>query len=290
MTERRPRPDRDGFTMIPDWLVESSTISLHDYAVLIVLMKHARRSGECYPGFATIAAQGRMSRDSVKRSIRSLESLGLIEIERRRVGTKNLPNRYTLHVHPDRVGAHSTHPVIARDDLRQVPTRGVGAHSAQVGAHSAQVGAHSAQGWVLTAPLTRLSNESHERDNAHRDATSTDDDEKLLHDDAISARDHTHSSASVVVAEIATSAQIRLMYDLHILIGSGIPTASLLAEWSSSNTERANQIIRAQYRDVGRGGNYSGPIEGEHGYDALSDTGKRWADAEMRPDRAEQSA
>lgn len=152
MTMTVERREGDGFTMIPDWLVESSAVSLHDYAVLIVLMKHARTSGQCHPGFATIAKQARVSRDTVKRSLRSLEERGLISIERRRVGTKNLPNLYTLHVEPDRVGADSTHS--DRSDPRRV------------GADSTQVGADSTQGWVLTAPLTRLTNESHERDSA----------------------------------------------------------------------------------------------------------------------------
>lgn len=151
MTTTADRRERDGFTMIPDWLVESSAISLHDYAVLIVLMKHARSTGQCHPGFATIAAQARVSRDTVKRSIRSLESRGLISIERRRVGTKNLPNRYTMHVEPSRVGAGSTHP-------EHVPT------PSEVGAHSTEVGADGTQGWVLTAPRTRVTNESQGRE------------------------------------------------------------------------------------------------------------------------------
>ncbi|MGA5644118.1 helix-turn-helix domain-containing protein [Microbacterium sp. NPDC088796] len=151
MTTAADRRERDGFTMIPDWLVESSAISLHDYVVLIVLMKHARSTGQCHPGFATIAAQARVSRDTVKRSIRSLESRGLISIERRRVGTKNLPNRYTLHVEPSRVGANSTHP-------EHAPT------PSGVDAHSAQVGADGTQGWVLTAPRTRVTNESQGRE------------------------------------------------------------------------------------------------------------------------------
>ncbi|WP_434811850.1 helix-turn-helix domain-containing protein [Microbacterium sp. bgisy189] len=162
MTTTRARSTRDGFTMIPDWFVESSEIALHDYAVLIVLMKHARSTGQCHPGFATIAAQARISRDSVKRALRSLEERGLIEIERRRVGTKNLPNLYTLHIERARVGAHSTHPADER--------------SSEVGAESTQVGADSTQGWVQRAPLTRLSNETHERDKAHRFASRADDD------------------------------------------------------------------------------------------------------------------
>lgn len=151
MTTTADRRERDGFTMIPDWLVESSAISLHDYAVLIVLMKHARSTGQCHPGFATIAAQARVSRDTVMRALRSLEARGLISIERRRVGTKNLPNRYTLHVEPGRVVADSDHLASS------ATTHGVGAHSDQVVADSNQ-------GWSLPATRTRVTNESQGRE------------------------------------------------------------------------------------------------------------------------------
>lgn len=151
MTPTAPRRERDGFTMIPDWLVESTALPLHDYAVLIVLMKHARTSGQCHPGFATISAQARVSRDTVMRSLRSLEARGLISIERRRVGTKNLPNLYTLHVEPGRVVADSDHPASS------TTSRGVGAHSDQVVAHGDQ-------GWSLPATRTRVTNESQGRE------------------------------------------------------------------------------------------------------------------------------
>lgn len=158
MAERRSKGD--GFTMIPDWLVESTAISQHELLVLMVLMKHGR-TNECRPGFATIGAQARVSRDTVKRTLRSLEDRGLIEIERRRVGMKNLPTRYALHIERARVGADSTHP-----EVEQIT---------EVGAHSTHVGADSTQGWVLTAPRTRVINETEERDaKAHRFASRPD--------------------------------------------------------------------------------------------------------------------
>ncbi|MBF0673172.1 MAG: helix-turn-helix domain-containing protein [Salinibacterium sp.] len=173
MTTTADRHEGDGFTMIPDWLVESSAISLHDYAVLIVLMKHARSSGQCHPGFATIAAQARLSRDSVMRSLRSLEERGLISIERRRVGAKNLPNLYTLHVERGRVVAHSDHSK--------------GGRSQQVVAHSDQAVAYSNQGWSLPATLTRPTNETYEPDTVASDELVSDDISAIERRDAASA-------------------------------------------------------------------------------------------------------
>jgi len=155
-----PRTHDERFTMVPDWLIESD-LSLHDFAVLLVLMKHGRTTGRCNPGFATIARQARVSRDSVKRSLRSLEDRGLIAIERRRDGAKNLTNAYTLHVERDLVGRCSQH---LGADSTQGETARVGAHSTQVGAHSTQgVGADS-------TPNETYYNESSERESEQRSA------------------------------------------------------------------------------------------------------------------------
>ena len=153
------RSHDDLFTKLPDWLVESD-LPLHDYVVLLVLMKHGRTSGRATPGFATISRQARISRDAVMRALRSLEERGLVEIERRRVGTKNLSNEYTLHVDRARVVAHSNHST--------------GGGTQRVVADSNQVVAGSDQGWSLGATLTKPINESSERDTTTSGAASTD--------------------------------------------------------------------------------------------------------------------
>lgn len=165
-TERRI--ERKAFTMVPDWLVESD-LSLHDYVVLLVLMKHGRTTGRCTPGFAVIARQARVSRDTVMRSLRSLEERGLIEIERRRVGTKNLSNEYRLHVDRARVVAPSDH---------------------SEGGRSQHLVAHSDQGWSLPATLTKPINESHERDTAASSESSS---------DVVSAIESQHAPGAIVL-------------------------------------------------------------------------------------------
>lgn len=172
-TERRT--ERKAFTMVPDWLVESD-LSLHDYVVLLVLMKHGRATGRCTPGFAVIARQARVSRDTVMRSLRSLEERGLIEIERRRVGTKNLPNEYTLHVDRAQVVAPSDYPE--------------GGRSQHLVAHSDQVVAPSDQGWSLPATLTRPINESYERDAAASGESSS---------DVVSAMESQHAPSAIIL-------------------------------------------------------------------------------------------
>ncbi|EIC06297.1 hypothetical protein OR221_0364 [Microbacterium laevaniformans OR221] len=159
----RPRSHDERFTMVPDWLIESD-LSLHDYVVLLVLMKHGRTTGRCNPGFATIARQARVSRDTVMRALRSLETSGLIEIERRRVGTKNLSNEYALHVDRERASGATGH--VAPNGSQRVVAPSD--HPAPDGSRSQPLGvvAEGDQGWSLGATLTRPTNESYERDDA----------------------------------------------------------------------------------------------------------------------------
>lgn len=274
MTTNPAHRARDGFTMIPDWLVESSDVPLHDYAVLIVLMKHARSTGQCHPGFATIAAQARVSRDTVMRSIKSLEALGLIETQRRRVGTKNLPNLYTLHVERDRVVAHSD-----RSESDSPPE--VAAPSDHVVADSDQVGAHSDQRWSLPAILTRLTNETYEPDRVHRDAKHDEADDVFDINDTESG-----DASSAESLRPITDKQFSLLKDWHILAGFGLPTDDV-ARWMRDLTGEQFQPVKRDWmreRDSrGRGADYDGPVSGDPEYEHLSARGKQWADAECLP-------
>lgn len=269
MTTTRSRDDH--FTKVPDWLVESD-LSLHDYVVLLVLMKHGRTSGHATPGFATISRQARISRDAVMRALRSLEERGLVEIERRRAGTKNLPNLYTLHVERTRVVAPSDHPA--------------GSGSQRVVADSDQVVAGSDQGWSLGATLTRPINESHERDRVHRDAT---------HDDAGDVEDGSAveigDSASAGSTRRISDKQSSLLRDWHILAGYGVPTDDT-ERWMRDLTDQQFDYVKQAWmreRDSrGRGTAYDGPESGDPEYEHLSDRGKQWADVGCLP--AEMSA
>lgn len=270
MTATRARDERKRFTMIPDWLVESSAISLHDYAVLIVLMKHGR-TGECRPGFATIGREARVSRDTVKRSLRSLEARGLIEIKRRRVGTKNLPNLYTLHVEPSRVGAHSTHPEHART------SNGVGADGTQVGAHSTQgVGADS-------TPNETPYNETHERNSrVHRDATHDDADDI----DDVSAIESGDAPSVGVVESRRTDAQVSLLSDLHIFATRRTPSTRTIETFRRLTNAECTETISTYWRQIdghGRGPAYDGPEPGDRTYEHLSARGQQWADVALLP-------
>lgn len=249
-----PRSHDERFTMVPDWLIESD-LSLHDFAVLLVLMKHGRTTGRCNPGFATIARQARVSRDSVKRSLRSLEDRGLIEIDRRREGVKNLTNVYTLHVERDLVGRCSQH--LGAQSTQGVTT-GVGADSTQVGAHSTQgVGADS-------TPNETYFNESSERERVQRFAP------------------HAHDGSARPISD----EQFSLLKDWGILAGFGIPSDDTV-RWMRSLTVEQFESVKHNWmreRDArGRGAAYDGPGAGDPEYEHLTARGKQWADVGCVP-------
>lgn len=63
----------------------------------IVLQRRADADGVCYPGYADIVAKTGLSRASIQRAIKSLESRGVITVERsRKPDNQKAVNRYFL--------------------------------------------------------------------------------------------------------------------------------------------------------------------------------------------------
>ena len=125
--------------MIPNAVIDTGGLTAQELAVYAALARHVdHETRRCYPGFGRIGAVANVSRETVKRAVRALETRGLVCVERRKVGGKNLPNIYTL---PLRVGSVSAH-----------------------------LGAESAHQWAQTEPRTRPSNNTHELDNVQSSA------------------------------------------------------------------------------------------------------------------------
>lgn len=84
--------------MIPNTVIERGGLSPNELTIYVVLSLHANNETRmCHPGFARIAEVAHVSRETVKRVVKSLESRGLVSIERRKIGAKNLSNVYTVH-------------------------------------------------------------------------------------------------------------------------------------------------------------------------------------------------
>lgn len=80
-----------------DAVTEHPNVNSVEWAIAMALsMRMDNKSGECYPGFASLGRVTRLSRTSVKKGIKGLESKGLVRVRRRRISpTHNDTNIYT---------------------------------------------------------------------------------------------------------------------------------------------------------------------------------------------------
>lgn len=82
------------------WAVKQSPAGSKEKFVLLMLANYAsNENGDCHPSLTEICDATMLSRDSVIRALKSLEDVGLISVEKKRVGRVNLPNTYTLNLH-----------------------------------------------------------------------------------------------------------------------------------------------------------------------------------------------
>jgi DNA-binding transcriptional ArsR family regulator len=79
---------------------------------LIALADRAGDDGVCWPSVAKIAHDTELSESTVRRALRELCELGLIEVQRRRVDGASMTNAYRLLITPARGGGyhHDTPP------------------------------------------------------------------------------------------------------------------------------------------------------------------------------------
>lgn len=275
--------------MVPNWAIEHSDLTLHELAVYIVLLKHRDQEGKCWPGFATIADQARVSRDTVKRTTKSLESRGLIQIERRKVGGKNLPNVYTVGLVYSGTGTAKG----ARVPRRRISNAGVTGRQG-VGAGSTYLGAGSTHGRRSEHPELYPENQTHEPDEVRRSATKHHDEQKNDESAGSSSQHGASVEAAMQQASpvfevdlrstpLTSRTQITYLSDLHILNGDGVPAAELLQEWRACSPSKASELIDEYQREIGRGVGYTGPHDDDPEYDQLSERGKSFADAYMLP-------
>ena len=66
-----------------DFVYQDHELSPRAKVVLIYLKDHANKQGTCWPGINTIAAGVSLSRSTVKRVLRELMQVGLIEKDHR---------------------------------------------------------------------------------------------------------------------------------------------------------------------------------------------------------------
>jgi hypothetical protein len=85
---------REGFTQLPNFILRNPNISIGAKTVYSLFISYAWHNNFCFPGQETLAKAIGMSVGSVNAFIKELESLSLIEIERRGQGKTNF---YTIN-------------------------------------------------------------------------------------------------------------------------------------------------------------------------------------------------
>jgi Helix-turn-helix domain len=85
---------RHGFTQIPNFILRNPEISSGAKTVYALLLSYAWGNNLCFPGQERLAEHAGLSKRTVVTLMAELESVGLIEVERRGLGKTNL---YTIN-------------------------------------------------------------------------------------------------------------------------------------------------------------------------------------------------
>lgn len=110
-TERAVRWDDElwqhGFTIVPNGIVVSPTVSTSAFRLYALFLHYAREDAKCWPGQDGLALVSGMGERTIRTATRELEELGLLRTIRRGLGKTNLyvliaPRRPAENVGSDR--------------------------------------------------------------------------------------------------------------------------------------------------------------------------------------------
>lgn len=248
--------------MIPNWVIRDSVLTGNEVLVLMALWSRANKQREAWPSKRQLATDSHLSEATVKRTVPMLQDRGLIatQVRPRGDGT-NMSNLYAVPLlpwqrpQPGQPYAHLVRTV--------VKPRGEGVTVNPPGGQGDPVEGVS---------VTR-----------EEDPSEEDPREENVRPELSFEREQDIYSLNAPEVK-ATADQVSLIRDLYIHHYSRIPNSSDMDKIRALTLERAAETIGAYYRVVGRNGGYEGPEEGTPEYEALSDTGKTWADNGMVPD------
>src|SRR3984957_6614837 len=78
-----------GFTQVPNFLLKSRKLSAGDKMAFAMLLSYAWQNDFCFPGQIRLGQDLGLDERSVRRHLKSLESIGLLAIKRRGLGKTN---------------------------------------------------------------------------------------------------------------------------------------------------------------------------------------------------------
>ncbi len=86
-----------GFTQVPNFLLKTKKLSSGDKMTFAMLLSYAWQNDFCFPGQIRLADDLGLDERSVRRHLKSLEAIGLLNIQRRGQGKTNI---YELNLKP----------------------------------------------------------------------------------------------------------------------------------------------------------------------------------------------
>jgi hypothetical protein len=89
------RVEDQPFAVVPEWVIDSE-ISDAAFRVYSLLLRFGNTSGQRMPSRKLLAVRLHRSVDAIDRAVRELADHGLLRVEHRRAGRRNLTNRYHL--------------------------------------------------------------------------------------------------------------------------------------------------------------------------------------------------
>lgn len=92
------RDDSSGWSSVPNWVIRSEKLHGTEKWVYITLLNRANANGECWPSLSTLQKEVGVSKNTILKSLKSLESKGLIDrVRRRSDGVEFASNLYRIH-------------------------------------------------------------------------------------------------------------------------------------------------------------------------------------------------
>ena len=87
----------EDYTMVRNQIFRSDKISTADMAVFFCLSFYAdNETGKCFPNLSTLAKASKLSVNTVRKSIKNLEQVGFIKVEKKKIDGMRLSNVYTI--------------------------------------------------------------------------------------------------------------------------------------------------------------------------------------------------
>lgn len=270
----------EGFVRLPNWLIDDSDLSWNELAVYIVLLRFRDpKTGECFPGMTTIADRARISRKTVERVIPKLEARQMIRVKRRSTLTLNTPNVYTVAL------ADETPKFIWEKSARG---RRVPKHPRKKKTTDTESVGADAQEEPTDTESVPTDVESPPPQTQGRPKKIQ---EKKIHQQAVTPS-FSESGSDLFSFDgsqegHATERQVAYLNDLAIHLGyetgGGIPNDVQIKRWQKLTRDEADKQIRGYLRALGRPDEIYYPQAGDPEYQALSATGKRFAESAGDP-------